>query len=57
MLVVSDASPLNVLIADLKAVHEQLRQARFHVSEKILNDSLARHLAFRQAHKKLIADR
>ena len=38
------------LIADLKAVHDQLRQVKFHVSEKILQDSLARHLAFRQTH-------
>ena len=39
------------LIADLQAVHESLRQARFHVSEKILHDSLARHLAFKQARR------
>ncbi len=38
------------LIGDLKAVHDQLRQIKFHVSEKIFCDSLARHLAFRQAH-------
>ncbi|MGC9258894.1 MAG: DUF3368 domain-containing protein [Phycisphaerae bacterium] len=35
------------LIADLKAVHDQLRQVKFHVSEKIPNDSFARRLAFR----------
>lgn len=39
------------LIADLKAVHDLLRQAKFHVSEKILNESLARHLAFKQARR------
>ncbi len=37
------------LIADLKAVHDQLRQIRFRVDERILNDSLSRHLASRQA--------
>lgn len=37
------------LITNLKAVHDQLRQAKFHVHEKILHDSLTRHLAFRQA--------
>ncbi len=35
------------LITDLRAVHNQLREAKFHVSEKILQTSLARHLAFR----------
>ncbi len=39
------------LITDLKAVHDQLRDARFHVSEDILKASLARHLAFKQAHR------
>ena len=37
------------VIADLQAVYDQLRQIKFHVSEKILHDSLARHQAFKQA--------
>src|ERR1700676_77405 len=33
------------LISDLKAVHDMLRKTNFRVSDKILNDSLARHLS------------
>jgi len=35
------------LIQDLAAVHAQIRTLRFHVSGTILNDSLARHRAFK----------
>jgi predicted nucleic acid-binding protein len=35
-------------IKNLQAVHEQLRKTNFFVSDKILSDSLARHLALKQ---------
>jgi predicted nucleic acid-binding protein len=37
------------LIADLKAVYDALRKTDFRVSDRILADSLARHIASRQA--------
>jgi predicted nucleic acid-binding protein len=37
------------LIADLRAVHDQLRETDFYISDEILNASLARHLAYKQA--------
>jgi predicted nucleic acid-binding protein len=40
-------------IPDLAAVHAQIRTLRFHVSGIILNDSLARHLAFKQSASKM----
>lgn len=41
------------LIADLQAVHDTLRDVKFHVSEKILNASLTRHRAFMLTRKNL----
>lgn len=37
------------LIKDLGAVHSAIRQTRFHVSDALLNQSLARHLSHRNA--------
>jgi predicted nucleic acid-binding protein len=34
------------LIPDLKSVHDALRKTNFRVSDRILNDSLARHLSY-----------
>jgi predicted nucleic acid-binding protein len=34
-------------IDDLKMVHEKLRTTDFYISDKILNDSLARHVAYK----------
>jgi len=36
-------------IEDLKMVHEKLRATDFYISDKILNDSLARHIAYKQS--------
>jgi len=36
-------------IEDLKAVHDRLRKTDFYISDDILNDSLAGHLAYKQA--------
>jgi hypothetical protein len=30
-------------------VHEKLRATDFYISDKILNDSLARHIAYKQS--------
>jgi predicted nucleic acid-binding protein len=38
------------LIDDLKLVHEKLRKTDFYISDKILADSLTRHLAYRHSH-------
>ena len=35
-------------IRDLEAVHDQLRHTDFYISQKVLNDSLARHLAHKR---------
>ena len=39
-------------IPDLNVVHAQIRSLNFHVSDAILNDSLARHLTFKQGQPK-----
>ena len=36
-------------LQNLKAVHERLRKTDFYISDDILNDSLARHLAYKRA--------
>jgi predicted nucleic acid-binding protein len=40
------------LISDLKIIHDLLRNTNFRVSDKILNDSLARHLSYRKDQRK-----
>jgi predicted nucleic acid-binding protein len=39
------------LISNLKSVHDALRRTDFRVSDKILHDSLARHLSARQSRR------
>lgn len=36
-------------VEDLEAVHDRLRQTDFYISDDILDNSLARHLAYKQA--------
>ncbi len=43
-------TPMLVVSAEnLKTVHDQLRKTDFYISDTILNDSLARHLAYKEA--------
>ena len=34
-------------IPDLKAVHDRLRQTDFYIDDRVLDDSLARHLEYK----------
>jgi predicted nucleic acid-binding protein len=42
----------NSVIADLATVHAAIRSLRFHVSEAILDASMAKHLAFKRSRAK-----
>jgi predicted nucleic acid-binding protein len=37
------------LIESLRAVHDEMRKTDFYINDDILNNSLARHLAYKQA--------
>lgn len=37
------------LLKDLRQIHAQIRSLRFHVSDSVLSDSLARHLAVKES--------
>ena len=38
-------------VADLKAIHDQLRVSDFYISERVLDDSLRRHLQVQRGRK------